>query len=623
MDQLVRMGNRGQQQFGKVAVALAGFLGLLAVAGDNGWGQAYQVLHRFESSDGRGPHAPLVVAGGTLYGTIVGEGGTDLGEVFQINTDGTGFIVLKQFTGFPGGLAYPQPALILSGTILYGTTVRGGTSNPGGTIFKIDLQSGGFTVLKGLDAHTDGSPPLLNLVDGNTLYGTAYAGGSPNYYGTIFKIDIDGSGFTVLKTFAGPDGIEPYKLVRAGTMLYGTTALGGNYSKGTVFRLNTDGTGFAVLKHLTGADAAYPADSLVLSGTTLYGATYGGGTCCGTLFRIDIDGSGYSVLKAFDPKTDGDGPYGDLLVIGTTLYGTAEEDGPAGGGTVFKMGTDGNGFTVLNAFGVPDSSFEGPADGALPTGALVFSGRTLYGTTLEGGLSNGTIFSLQLPVTAPNLVCPGTMVLDCTNGGATAALDVELSDSSGSPVVVIWSVDGTPYQTNNVPSTGTTTATNLTFTAEFGSGTHLVAVSASNGETAPATCSTVVQVKDMTPPQILSISATPNRLWPPNHRLVAVSIEVEAQDNCGGTASKIVAVTSNEPGGNAKEGPDWLITGALTVDLRAERLGNGPGRIYTIWVECVDGAGNSSFGSVNVTVPHSNEGTHSTSGHPRHAARLR
>jgi len=50
--------------------------------------------------------------------------------------------------------------------------------------------------------------------------------------------------------------------------------------------------------------------------------------------------------------------------------------------------------------------------------------------------------------------------------------------------------------------------------------------------------------------------------------------------------------------------PDWEITGAHTLNLRAERLGKGPGRIYTIIVECKDSSGNVSIGSVDVTVPH-------------------
>jgi hypothetical protein len=48
---------------------------------------------------------------------------------------------------------------------------------------------------------------------------------------------------------------------------------------------------------------------------------------------------------------------------------------------------------------------------------------------------------------------------------------------------------------------------------------------------------------------------------------------------------------------------DWVITGPLTLKLRAERSEHGP-RIYTITVESRDHSGNASTRTVTVTVPH-------------------
>src|SRR5690242_11399663 len=104
MDYPERIRHRRKQRLDKLTVTLTGLLGLLAAGANDGCGQDYQVLHRFESDDGRGPHAPLVIAGSKLYGTIGGGGGPDLGEVFTINTDGSRFAVLKRFTGSPNGL---------------------------------------------------------------------------------------------------------------------------------------------------------------------------------------------------------------------------------------------------------------------------------------------------------------------------------------------------------------------------------------------------------------------------------------------------------------------------------------------------------------------------------------
>jgi hypothetical protein len=88
--------------------------------------------------------------------------------------------------------------------------------------------------------------------------------------------------------------------------------------------------------------------------------------------------------------------------------------------------------------------------------------------------------------------------------------------------------------------------------------------------------------------------------------MVPVTLSVQATDTCGPTTFKIVRITSNESFGHRQQGLDWLVTGDLTVDLKAERLGAAQGRIYTIVFECVDAAGNSSSSSVIVKVPHDN-----------------
>ena len=83
----------------------------------------------------------------------------------------------------------------------------------------------------------DGSGPHGGLtLSGNTLYGTTSAGGSSGN-GTLFAINIDGSGFTNLYSFTGGgDGANPQAdLVLSGNILYGTTASGGSSGNGTVF----------------------------------------------------------------------------------------------------------------------------------------------------------------------------------------------------------------------------------------------------------------------------------------------------------------------------------------------------------------------------------------------------
>ncbi len=117
-------------------------------------------------------------------------------------------------------------------------------------------------------------------------------------------------------------------------------------------------------------------------------------------------------------------------------------------------------------------------------------------------------------------------------------------------------------------------------------------------------------VADTTPPEIVSLTATPNLLWPPNHRLREISLDLEVQDDQDPSpVCEIGGVTSNEPidgPGDGSTDPDWLVPdpSILEMQLRAERSGTGSNRIYTVTVECTDEAGNTAAATVDVTVPH-------------------
>ena len=128
-------------------------------------------------------------------------------------------------------------------------------------------------------------------------------------------------------------------------------------------------------------------------------------------------------------------------------------------------------------------------------------------------------------------------------------------------------------------------------------GSYVLTYTVSDGHnTAQAT--RTVNVVDTRPPAITAVAASPNVLWPPNHRLVPVVMTVAVSDNSGSTTCKIVSVRSNEPSWF-----DWVITGDLTLKLRAERSGRGNGRVYTIGVRCADPSGNAATGRTTVTVP--------------------
>ena len=109
-----------------------------------------------------------------------------------------------------------------------------------------------------------------------------------------------------------------------------------------------------------------------------------------------------------------------------------------------------------------------------------------------------------------------------------------------------------------------------------------------------------VQVPVCTPPVISDASASPSVLWPPNHKFVDVTINYAETSPCPATCS--LSVTSNEPPVDDKA-PEWIIVDAHHVQLRAERLGSGDGRIYAITITCTNAAGGTSE-TVTVLVPH-------------------
>jgi hypothetical protein len=144
-------------------------------------------------------------------------------------------------------------------------------------------------------------------------------------------------------------------------------------------------------------------------------------------------------------------------------------------------------------------------------------------------------------------------------------------------------------------------------TVTLGLGTHDITLTVNDGKLSD-TDTVRIFVKDNTPPSIDTISATPDVIWPPNHKMVPVIISVSVFDNCDADpTSQIISIISNEPEnglGDGDNAPDWEITGDLTANLRAERSGNGSGRVYTITVRCTDNAGNSTDREVTATVPH-------------------
>jgi len=182
--------------------------------------------------------------------------------------------------------------------------------------------------------------------------------------------------------------------------LYSTTNLGGDYGYGTVFQLTPNGDGGwteKVLHSFNGVDGTTPTSGSPifdaegnLYGTTNQGGDYG----AGTVFQLTPNGDGSwteSVLHSFD-GADGSLPIAGLIFDQAgNLYGTTTAGGDYGGGTVFELTSNGDGSWTESVL----RSFSG-GDGSSPTANLTFdSAGNLYGTSLNGGAyGEGTVFQL-------------------------------------------------------------------------------------------------------------------------------------------------------------------------------------------------------------------------------------
>jgi hypothetical protein len=106
-------------------------------------------------------------------------------------------------------------------------------------------------------------------------------------------------------------------------------------------------------------------------------------------------------------------------------------------------------------------------------------------------------------------------------------------------------------------------------------------------------------------PMIANVSVNKSVLWPPNHKMVDVTVNYDEVNTCGATTCTL-SVTSSEPVDGDDDGntaPDWEVLGPHNVRLRAERSGTGAGRVYTITITCTDSTGHSESRTVTVTVP--------------------
>jgi uncharacterized repeat protein (TIGR03803 family) len=256
-----------------------------------------------------------------------------------------------------------------------------------------------------------GSPQANNVIlakDGNlygtTQYGGTYSGFGDGYQGagSIFKVVPSTGVMTVIYDFDSntndPDGNTPNALIQgADGELYGTTEFGTANYGGTVFKTSTSGgstfkTLYTFGSQGNGNDGYTPMAALVQDKRgVLWGTTQNGGDSgYGTVFSISTAGN-YTNVHSFTGGDDGANPAATLLLASDgNLYGTTASGGTNSFGTIFEvvLGQGTPFVQPIYSFGAINDGMGNAFDGSMPNGLAQGSDGNLYGTTQSGGTND-------------------------------------------------------------------------------------------------------------------------------------------------------------------------------------------------------------------------------------------
>jgi uncharacterized repeat protein (TIGR03803 family) len=339
---------------------------------------------------------PVETPDGTLFGLTRECGGSDPGKVIRVDPSGTATV----FFDLSGRLPYgSEPRGIALGTDgwVYGVSRFGGAHNRG-TVFRVRPDTG-LQILHSFSGGRDGahpwSPPILG--SNGQVYGAAQSvGSSGGNSGTVFQVSSGGGIDTIFEFSWETDGFAPSGFSRgADGSLFGVTqgiTVRPFDTTGvqSVFRISTSGT-VEIVRRIY-----YRYGSLGLRAATLHrdGRIYLAAQNIGNSVEYFRQGGGLLRFIADEPEevvhyfTLIEGTYPGECLVSTAdgLYGTNGIDGPKGGGTLFRVGSDG--VEILQGF-----------DRTEPIGHLPNPLRAgvsmVLGSTRGGGIGDrGTVFSL-------------------------------------------------------------------------------------------------------------------------------------------------------------------------------------------------------------------------------------
>ncbi|MES2566012.1 MAG: choice-of-anchor tandem repeat GloVer-containing protein [Bacteroidota bacterium] len=384
--------------FCNVAVAQTELWGMTKQGGSNGGGVIFKtdstgnnqvVEYSFDKIDGSSPfYSSLVQApDGNMYGLTSAGGEYYSGILFQYNPVTNTFIKKIDFDGPLLGAQPKGSLMIASNGKMYGVTSLGGDNNDG-VLFEYDYVTNTIIKIADFDDIALGRYPIGDLTEAldGKLYGTANGGSTGS--GIIYQYDILTNTFAKKIDFdENTTGKNIYSRLTLGNdnSFYTVTMSGGSNNKGTLVKY--DYTTNSLLKIIDFTDGGSIGGLLNASNGKLYGTIQNGGLYGrGTIFEYDPSTITYTVKKEFG-YADGAGLMCHLIENSPgILYGMSNSGGLNNIGTIFQ-------YDIALDNLITQFSFSG-TDGKLPLGSFIkTTDGKFYALTSEGGeLNMGVLF---------------------------------------------------------------------------------------------------------------------------------------------------------------------------------------------------------------------------------------
>jgi hypothetical protein len=253
-------------------------------------------------------------------------------------------------------------------------------------------------------------------------------------------------------------------------------------------------------------------------------------------------------------------------------------------------------------------------------GTLINHGSGLFNYTPNTGFTGTDSFNYQVCDTTA-LCAIATVAITVTADGILNAVDDAISTPEDTPVRIDVIANDLDADNNIEPATVTVTTAPINGTAVsngdgtvtytpavhfFGSDSFTYNVCDADGlcDSAEVTID-VTSVNDL--PDCSAVSPSIERIWPANHKMVSVNVLGATDTDNDPIRIVITSITSDEPDNGIADGNtpgDTAGVGTDTAQVRAERSGNGDGRVYQISFTADDGQDGTCSNTVSVFVPH-------------------